>query len=72
MFRLLRESSLMVKVCKFSIKSEAAIHVCTMLQKSCSENVTEKNLFMSLFSNKVAGLKPETSFEKGLCTLVFQ
>ena len=68
MFRILRKSSLKVKVSKFSIKSEAAIHVYTMLSKSCSENVTEKNLCMGLFSNKVAGLQPE----KGICTLVFQ
>ena len=74
-FRLLRKSSLMVQVCKFSIKSEAAIHVCTILLKSCSEVLKmsqNENLCMSLSSNKVAGLKPETFFEKGLCTHVFQ
>ena len=29
------------------------------------KNVTEKNLCISLFSNKVARLQPETFFEKG-------
>ena len=72
MFRLLPKCSLMVEVSKFSIKSEPAIHVCTMLQESRSENVTEKNLCMRLFLNKVADLEPETSFEKGRSRRVFQ
>ena len=71
MFRLLRKLSLMVEVSNLSIKSEPAIHVCTMLQESRSENITEKNLCMRLFSNKVADLEPGTSFEKCLCTRVF-
>ena len=74
-FRLLRKSSLMVKVSKFSVKSEEAIACVLYNEKAVLKsfkNVTEKNLCMSFFSNKVAGLQPETFFEKGICTRVFQ
>ena len=67
MFGLLRKSSLTVKVFKFSVKSGLYYTIKKLFWK-CHR----KNLCMSLFSNNVAGLQPETSFEKGLCARVFQ
>ena len=75
-FRHLRKSWLMVKVSKYSIKSEhgTRTYYSSMIRSSdsqctikkavlkSSKNFTEKNLCMSLFLNKVA----ETFFRKRL------
>ena len=44
-FRLLLKSSLMAKVSKFSIKSEAVIHVCTTTIKKLFWKCNRKNSF---------------------------
>ena len=65
-FKHLHKSSLMVKVSKYSIKSEAPIHGCTIKEAVLKsfKNFTEKNLCMSFFLNKVAGLQSETFLKK--------
>ena len=81
-FQVFMWSSLIVKVSKYSIKSEHGIIIRTynssMIRGSdsqvyykkailkSSKNFTEKNLCMSLFSYKVAGLRSETFFRKRL------
>ena len=56
----------MVKVSKYSTKSEAVIRRCTIKRQFLNvlNNSQKKNLYMSLSWNKVAGLQPETSFKK--------
>ena len=79
-FRRLRKSY--VKVSKYSIKSEHGTIIRTyhssMIRDSdsqvyykkavlkCSKIFTKENLCMTLFLNKVAGLRPETLFRKRL------
>ena len=57
---------MMIKLSKYSIKSEAAIHGCTIKKAVLKsfKNFTEKHLSMSLFLNEVAGLHPEFFFKK--------
>ena len=73
----------MVKVSKYSIKSEHGTIIRTyytsMIRGSDSQvyykkavlkspkNFTEEHLCMSIFLNKVAGLRPELCLEKGSC-----
>ena len=70
--RHLRKSSLMVKVCKYSIKSEAAIHGCTIKKLFWRVlKTSQENTLAWASSNKIAGLQPETLFEKDACTRGF-
>ena len=64
----------MVKVSKFSVKSEEAIACVLYNEKAVLKsfkNVTEKNLCKSFFSNKVAGLQPVRRFLKKASVHVF-
>ena len=71
-FKTLRKSSLMVKVCKYSIKSEAAIHGCTIKKLFWRVlKTSQENTFAWASSNKIAGLQPENFFEKDACTRAF-
>ena len=58
----------MVKVSKYSIKSEAVIRRCTIKKQfwRVLNILQKKTLCMGLFWNKVAGLQPQTSFIKRL------
>ena len=64
---------MMIKLSKYLIKSEAAIHGCTIRKAVLKsfKNFTEKHLSMSLFLNKVAGLHPEFLFKKRLLYTCF-
>ena len=53
----------MVKVYKYSLKSEAAMYYKEAVLKKF-KNFTEKNTCKSLFLDKVAGLHTETFFKK--------
>ena len=67
--RHLRKSSLMVK---YSIKSEAAIHGCTIKKLFWRVlKTSQENTFAWASSNKIAGLQPENFFEKDACTRAF-
>ena len=63
----------MIKISKYSIRSEAAIHGCTIKKAALKsfKNFTGKTLCMSLFLNKVAGLRPEVFFKKRLLYTCF-
>ena len=62
----------MVKVSKYSIKSEAAIHVCAIKKLFWRVlEMSQKNIRMSFFSSKVAGLYSLKRFMKKAPVHVF-
>ena len=51
---------MMIQISKYSIKSEAAIHGCTVKKLFWRVlKISQKKLCMILFLNKVAGVHPE-------------
>ena len=64
---------MMIKISKYSIKSETAIHGLYYKKAVLKsfKNFAEKNICMTLFLNEVAGLHPEIFLQKDSCTRVF-